>query len=166
MISIERLYFTDFDYEETVNKINNLMLQLSSRARPILSREPKSASLCNNYHLFAAKNNLDKSKKPSEVVGLALIFFCWRLDGWKGEIHDLVVDEKYRRRGIGDKLMEKLLETALEKARLLNQKIPIYLTSKPSREAANRLYLKHGFKLIAKAHGKNGTNLYELKIAP
>ena len=56
-------------------------------------------------------------------------------------IEDVVVDEAARGRGVGEALNRKALELAKESgARTVD------LTSRPSREAANRLYKRLGFK--------------------
>jgi ribosomal protein S18 acetylase RimI-like enzyme len=55
-------------------------------------------------------------------------------------IEDVVVDESARGRGVGDLLNR----AALDRARELGAKT-VDLTSRPSREAANRLYQRIGF---------------------
>jgi ribosomal protein S18 acetylase RimI-like enzyme len=100
------------------------------------------------------------------TIGMASIYFRETLTKKVGVIEDVVVDRKYRGKGIGQKLTEMLIEEA--KRRNTNRvEYPRYyleLTSKPKRKAANALYKKFGFKLAAKAVGKNGTNLYRLSI--
>ncbi|MCU1361171.1 MAG: hypothetical protein JWN99_2460 [Ilumatobacteraceae bacterium] len=68
--------------------------------------------------------------------------------GLKAWIEDVVVDESARGHGIG----EMLNKAALDEARKLGNK-GVSLTSRPSREAANRLYQRIGFTL-------RETNLY------
>lgn len=63
-------------------------------------------------------------------------------------IEDVVVDQSQRGKGIG----EALTRAALERARAEGVKT-VDLTSRPSREAANRLYQRVGFQL-------RQTNLY------
>jgi ribosomal protein S18 acetylase RimI-like enzyme len=60
--------------------------------------------------------------------------------GVRAWIEDVVVDEAARGRGVG----EALNLSALERARLLGA-TTVDLTSRPSREAANRLYRRIGF---------------------
>ncbi|MBI4457839.1 GNAT family N-acetyltransferase, partial [Candidatus Uhrbacteria bacterium] len=93
--------------------------------------------------------------------GMAMIFFQRKPSGWLAEIHDVVVDESFRRRGVGEGLVRELMEVALEFSQTRNAKVTLTLTSKPSRGAANPLYLKLGFVLVAKAEGESGTNLYK-----
>ena len=60
--------------------------------------------------------------------------------GVRAWIEDVVVDEGVRGHGVG----EALNRAALERARSLGA-ITVDLTSRPSREAANRLYKRLGF---------------------
>jgi len=60
--------------------------------------------------------------------------------GVRAWIEDVVVDEEARGHGVG----ELLNRAALDRARELGAKT-VDLTSRPSREAANRLYQRIGF---------------------
>lgn len=60
--------------------------------------------------------------------------------GVRAWIEDVVVDESARGMGVG----ESLNRAALERARALGA-VTVDLTSRPSREAANRLYQRIGF---------------------
>ena len=58
------------------------------------------------YDLFVAENN-------SQVIGIAITFF--RYSTWKGKVlylEDLVVKNQDRRKGIGKKLFEEVIEFA------------------------------------------------------
>lgn len=57
-------------------------------------------------------------------------------------VEDLVVDGKYRRKGIGEMLMKNVLEKA-KKLRINS----VTLTSRANRVAANALYKKLGFQI-------------------
>lgn len=72
--------------------------------------------------------------------------------GVRAWIEDVVVDNTYRGRGIG----EALTRAALERARQEGART-VDLTSRPTREAANRLYQRVGFKL-------RQTNLYRYDL--
>lgn len=61
--------------------------------------------------------------------------------GVKAWIEDVVVDDAARGKGVGDALNR----AALEEARARGAK-HVSLTSRPSREAANRLYQRLGFE--------------------
>jgi ribosomal protein S18 acetylase RimI-like enzyme len=61
--------------------------------------------------------------------------------GMRGIIEDVVVDERYRGHGIAEQLTrEALARAGAAGLRTVN------LTSRPSREAANRLYERMGFE--------------------
>ena len=97
---------------------------------------------------------------------MATVFFQRNLARWIAEIHDVVVDKEQRRRGIGELLTKRLMDTALEFSKERNIKIKLYLTSRPSRIAANTLYKKLGFVLVSKSFGGWGTNLYKIIVEP
>ena len=75
------------------------------------------------------------------IVGSLTLAFYRIPTGLKAWIDDVVVDDAARGRGIG-RLMN---EAALAEARRRNAK-DVNLTSRPSREAANRLYQRIGFE--------------------
>lgn len=164
MIKIRQFEFWEnFRFEE----INCLLKELSPNAE-LLTKEELRKGLDSldelMFFLFVAQDT--EKKCPEDLVGMASIFFEWKCSGWLAEIHDVVVNPAYRGRHIGDLLTQKLLETVKDFAKRKGKKTTIYLTSKPSREAANKMYQKHGFELVAKAKGKKGTNLYKLVITP
>ena len=87
-----------------------------------------------------------------EIVGsLTLVIFSIPT-GKRAWIEDVVVDEKCRNKGIG----EALNQEAINIARRLGAKT-VDLTSRPSREAANRLYSRLGFV-------QRNTNIYRFEI--
>jgi ribosomal protein S18 acetylase RimI-like enzyme len=62
--------------------------------------------------------------------------------GVRAWIEDVVVDDSARGHGVGEALNRAALDFARE-----HGAITVDLTSRPSREAANRLYQRMGFKL-------------------
>ena len=75
-----------------------------------------------------------------QIAGTATLG-CYRTPtGLHTWIEDVVVDQIFRRQGVGEALTLKLIETARE----MNAH-SLCLTSRPSREAANRLYQQLGF---------------------
>tara|TARA_R110002126_G_scaffold124995_2_gene267261 strand:- start:114 stop:545 length:432 start_codon:yes stop_codon:yes gene_type:complete len=76
------------------------------------------------------------------LVGIAMMAKYKVISGHKGMIEDVVVSSNYRGKGIGRKLMEKLLEQA-EKEKLND----VLLFSGHHRTAAISLYKSLGFKL-------------------
>ena len=87
-----------------------------------------------------------------KIVG-ALTLSVYRVPtGIRSIIEDVIVDNAARGQGIGEALMQRAIELAREKGAK-----NISLTSNPLREAANRLYLRVGFK-------KRETNAYQIKL--
>jgi ribosomal protein S18 acetylase RimI-like enzyme len=98
--------------------------------------------------LFVARDG----ENGHAIIGsltLALFRIPTGLRAW---IEDVVVDGAYRGRGIG----EALNRAALERARTAGA-TTVDLTSRPSREAANRLYRRIGFVL-------RDTNVYRYQL--
>ena len=78
--------------------------------------------------------------QSGSVVGMLTLVLFRVPSGMRGIIEDVVVDEAHRRQGIA----EALTREALARARAAGVRT-VDLTSRPSREAANRLYVKLGF---------------------
>jgi ribosomal protein S18 acetylase RimI-like enzyme len=76
------------------------------------------------------------------VTGMGLLVVCTTLTGQFGIIEEVAVDEQLRGRRLGSLLTSGLLNLA--SALRLDF---VQLTSRPSREAANRLYQRMGFQL-------------------
>lgn len=87
-----------------------------------------------------------------EIVGSLTLAFYRIPTGLKAWIDDVVVDSSASRRGIG----EQLSRVAIEEARSRGAK-SVDLTSRPDREAANRLYARIGFE-------PRTTNVYRYKL--
>ncbi len=114
-----------------------------------------------HFHAYVA---LDSESRV--CLGLATMFFQCNIVRWIAELHDVVVDETQRGKGIGEQLVRHTLSVALEFSRTNDIKIKLYLTSRPSRVAANALYKKLGFTLVSQADGAWGTNLYKIIVEP
>lgn len=90
--------------------------------------------------------------RGGEIVGsLTLVMFPIPT-GRRAWIEDVVVDGEARGRGVG----EALSRAAVERARAAGART-VDLTSRPSREAANRLYLRLGFV-------ERDTNVYRFSL--
>jgi ribosomal protein S18 acetylase RimI-like enzyme len=86
------------------------------------------------------------------IVGMSTLAVFRIPTGLRAWIEDVVVDEAAGRRGIGTALTQAMLDRARERGC-----ITVDLTSRPSREAANNLYLKAGFT-------PRDTNVYRLDL--
>lgn len=128
-------------------EISKLLLQLDPTAPPISTELLKKIVNSTTTFIYVATNVSDK------IIGMITLVSFPKLEEFnKTWIEDLVVDEKYRGKGIAKALMEK----AFEKAKLLGVK-SISLTSRPSRIIANAFYKKLGFEI-------KETNYYQYKL--
>ena len=91
------------------------------------------------------------SERARKLGSLTLVLF--RIPtGVRAWIEDVVVDEAARGQGVGELLNREALRIAAE-----NGAVTVDLTSRPSREAANRLYQRIGFK-------QRETNVYRYEL--
>jgi ribosomal protein S18 acetylase RimI-like enzyme len=116
---------------EVVDALARLLPQLSS-APP-----PDAAELA---AIIAGGSTVFVARVDGRIVGSLTLVMYRIATGLKAWIEDVVVDEAARGRGVG----EALNMAALEEARKRGAKA-VSLTSRPSREAANRLYQRIGF---------------------
>lgn len=122
--------------DEIVEAFKFLTPQLSSSSA--IPGRDQLAEIAANETLFLAR---DPAQGGRIVGSLTLVTF--RIPtGIRAWIEDVVVDQAERGKGIG----EALTRAALDRAAELGART-VDLTSRPSREAANRLYQKVGFKL-------------------
>ncbi len=119
---------------ELVEAFARLIPQLSSSSPPPTADELSAIVGAPDSVLFVAR--LD-----GRVVG-GLTLAMYRIPtGFKAWIEDVVVDDEARRNGIG----EALSRAAVEEAGRRGAK-HVSLTSRASRDAANRLYQAIGFE--------------------
>ena len=119
--------------DELVTAFERLIPQLSSSSPPP-SREALIELVDNpSTVLFLAKID-------GVILGSLTLAFYRIPTGLKAWIEDVVVDDAARGRGVG----ALLNRAALDEAQRRGAK-DVSLTSRPSREAANRLYLRLGF---------------------
>jgi ribosomal protein S18 acetylase RimI-like enzyme len=133
---------------ELVSAFERLIPQVSS-SNPAPT-ETELAAICESEAsvLLIA---VDREAEDRILGSLTLAWF--RIPtGVRAWIEDVVVDEAARGHGVGDLLNR----AALDRARELGAKT-VDLTSRPSREAANRLYQRIGF--IAR-----DTNVYRYSL--
>ncbi len=80
--------------------------------------------------------------EPPEIVGTLTLVVFRIPTGLRAWVEDVVVDDSVRGRGVGSALTRE----ALRRAEAAGART-VDLTSRPSREAANRLYRRLGFEL-------------------
>ncbi|MCB9387284.1 MAG: GNAT family N-acetyltransferase [Microthrixaceae bacterium] len=129
--------------DELLAAMQRLVPQLSSSSPPpdrTRLTEIVESPAC---HLLLARDG-------SAVLGSMTLVVFPIPTGIRAWIEDVVVDSDARGRGVGEALNRRAIEIALERgARTVD------LTSRPKREAANRLYKRLGFV-------ERDTNVYRL----
>jgi ribosomal protein S18 acetylase RimI-like enzyme len=121
--------------DELVAAFARLVPQLSTSAQP-----PSRADLEKIVSSPAARILLAHDDDGKIIGSLTLIVFRTPTGG-RAWIEDVVVDEAARGQGAGEALVSEAIRLASELgARTVD------LTSRPSREAANSLYEKVGFR--------------------
>lgn len=131
--------------DELVAAFADLIPQLSSSSPPPSAEELAAIVDSPDAVLFVARSD-------GRIVGSLTLAFYRIPTGLKAWIEDVVVDASARGQGVG----EQLNRAALDEAARRGAK-NVSLTSRPSREAANRLYQRLGFQPYE-------TNLYRYAI--
>lgn len=123
------------------------------RVRELVAQLDPSAAV-NEQSLYRAvlDGYVAKLFDGAKLIGMGWIFPRQTALRRQAVIEDMIIDEAYRGKGLGRKLMDELLKWAGE-----NGMEMIELTSSPKRIAANELYKKYGFVL-------HPTNHYLYKI--
>lgn len=133
-----------FELDEPIQiQIKKLYNQLNAT----IEQRPLHQILQEDNHVIVAI-----CKEDDKVIGIALLAMYKVISGYRGMVEDVVVDVEQRGKGIGRKLMEKLLEEA--KNRDLDE---ILLFTGHHRTAAINLYKSLGFTL-------RESGLYNLKL--
>ncbi len=137
----EILSYTSSDFTD----LAVLMHELSGNI--VFTRESLDCMLADpNSHLYVIR-------EEGRIVACASLCIFHQPFSTDATIESVVVSSKMRGKGLGQKLMEHLLEEAAR----MNVDC-IHLTSNPKREVANALYQKLGFV-------RNKTNCYVMKIS-
>lgn len=131
--------------DELVEAFNRLIPQLSSSSPPPSSDHLAAMVGSDDIVLFVARVD-------GRILGSLTLAFYRIPTGTKAWIEDVVVDADARGHGVG----ELLNRAALDEARSRGAK-DVSLTSRPSREAANRLYQRIGFE-------PRETNVYRFEL--
>jgi ribosomal protein S18 acetylase RimI-like enzyme len=127
------------------NSIAALVDQLSSSAKAPAQDELETIVNAPGTVLLAVRQS-------GRLVGMLTLVVFAIPTGIRAIIEDVVVDEQYRGQGVAQALTkEALVQAEAAGARTVD------LTSRPSREAANRLYKKLGFQ-------KRESNVYRYTL--
>ena len=137
---------------EIVEAMERLIPQLSRSAKPL------DAEACERFisqpgvHFLIYRPDTADARGEYPILGMLSLAIFEIPTGVRAWIEDVVVDEAARGQGAG----LKLVEAALEQAKKVGART-VDLTSRPSREAANRLYRRAGFE-------QRETNVYRVPL--
>lgn len=129
--------------DEVIEALRLLIPQLSPAPPPDAARLAE---------IMSAGSTVFVARVDGAIVGTLTLVLYRIATGLKAWIEDVVVDESARGHGVG----EALNRAAIDEARRHGAK-SVSLTSRPSREAANRMYLRLGFQ-------PRDTNVYRYDI--
>ncbi len=133
---------------EIVEAVERLVVQLSSSAQPPGAARIDQLVTSPATRLLLAREAQDERR----IVGMLTLALFTIPTGVRAWIEDVVVDETARGRGIGAALTRE----ALALARAAGART-VELTSRPSRESANRMYARLGFR-------QRETNVYRFDL--
>ncbi|MDO4887433.1 MAG: GNAT family N-acetyltransferase [Actinomycetaceae bacterium] len=135
---------------ELVEAINALIPQLSTSTPALSASEVEQLLNQPSTYLFVFRS--EQGDDAGAILGMLTLATFRIPTGVRAWIEDVVVDGKARGQGAG----QKLVEAAVDHARSIGAKT-VDLTSRPSREAANRLYQRAGFQA-------RQTNVYRYSV--
>lgn len=139
--------------DELVAAMARLLPQLSSSCSSLTAAEVARFLDHHGVYLFVFRPDEPNEAGERPILGMLSLATFRIPTGLRAWVEDVVVDEAARGQGAGAALIRASLEFAKELgARTVD------LTSRPTREAANRLYQRCGFK-------KRETNVYRYQIA-
>lgn len=124
--------------------ISTLLGQLTAQPRPFGDDDLRRIIADPASHLFVVR-------AESKVVAMLTLGCYFSPTGRKAWIEDVVVDEAFRSRGLG----RKMVEYAIRYCKTKLAPCTLMLTSNPGRIAANELYRSSGFE-------QKITNVYKL----
>lgn len=121
---------------ELLAAVNHLLPQLTSHATPMTENALRLLLQTEATRLYTIRDEQDR------ICGMCTLCFTLMPTGKKCWLEDVVVDDACRGKGYAKLLVAEVYEESKRLgAKSLN------LTSRPVREAANKLYTGQGFKL-------------------
>jgi ribosomal protein S18 acetylase RimI-like enzyme len=133
--------------EDLLRAVHHLLPQLSAHARLPSGAEVAEIVRSPATSLLVARDD------EGQIIGMLALAVFAIPSGVRAWVEDVVVDGASRGQGAGDALVHAAVQSAAARGAQT-----VDLTSRPSREAANRLYQRAGFEL-------RQTNVYRLVVA-
>ncbi len=129
---------------ERVQEATEELAEAFGRLIPQLTPHRPPPTLQDLEHLLRSESSIllvaRWPDRAGTIIGALTLILYRTPTGLHARIEDVVVEEAYRGRGIGEALMRQALETARHAGA-----DGVALTSNPRRVAANRLYQRLGF---------------------
>ena len=122
--------------------MGRLLPQLSRSAAPMSEADVERFLSQSSVHLFVFRAETADADGNNPILGMLSLATFEIPTGVRAWVEDVVVDEAARGQGAG----LALVEAAIEHAKTIGART-VDLTSRPTREAANRLYQRAGFQL-------------------
>ena len=132
--------------------MGRLLPQLSRSAAPMSEADVERFLSQSSVHLFVFRAETADADGNNPILGMLSLATFEIPTGVRAWVEDVVVDEAARGQGAG----LALVEAAIEHATTIGART-VDLTSRPTREAANRLYQRAGFQL-------RETNVYRVTL--
>ena len=132
--------------------MGRLLPQLSRSAAPMSEADVERFLSQSSVHLFVFRAETADADGNNPILGMLSLATFEIPTGVRAWVEDVVVDEAARGQGAG----LALVEAAIEHAKTVGART-VDLTSRPTREAANRLYQRVGFQL-------RETNVYRVTL--
>jgi ribosomal protein S18 acetylase RimI-like enzyme len=132
--------------DEVLEALNRLVPQLSASSEPLTHDALGAIVSSKAVQLLVGRSD------DGRIIGTLTLAVCPVPTGVRAWIEDVVVDESARGQGVG----EALTLRALDLARAAGART-VDLTTRPAREAANRLYERVGF-------ARRDTNVYRYPL--
>ena len=132
--------------------MGRLLPQLSRSAAPMSEADVERFLSQSSVHLFVFRAETADADGDNPILGMLSLATFEIPTGVRAWVEDVVVDEAARGQGAG----LALVEAAIEHAKTVGART-VDLTSRPTREAANRLYQRAGFQL-------RETNVYRVTL--
>ena len=131
--------------EKTLKDLNNLLLQISTSGYQMDSTRLKKVIKNKNTYLMALYEG-------EKIIGTITLVSVFQIRDHKGYVENFVIDENYRGRKLGRKMISYITELA---KRIKIEKLE--LKSESHRVVANMLYKKLGFNVVS-------ANVYDMKL--
>lgn len=132
--------------------MGHLIPQLSRSAAPMSEADVQRFLSQSGVHFFVFHSETADAEGNHPILGMLSLATFEIPTGVRAWVEDVVVDEAARGQGAG----QALVVAAIEHAQKIGART-VDLTSRPSREAANRLYQRAGFQL-------RETNVYRVTL--